>query len=118
MAAAGAKGLVGGQRAGAAGHHRHARWCRARNWVMAKLAELAGSFDALVVFFGDLDSFKSVTDRLGHAAGDEVLATGARRLADRVAYAVDRFDRTSGHISFPGASVGMAFGGSRRLGAD
>jgi diguanylate cyclase (GGDEF)-like protein/PAS domain S-box-containing protein len=58
--------------------------CRNRNWVMARLTELVESCDDLAVIFVDLDDFKSVNDRFGHAAGDQVLTTVAERLRGAV----------------------------------
>jgi diguanylate cyclase (GGDEF)-like protein len=39
---------------------------------------------SLSVVFVDLDHFKAINDRHGHAVGDEVLVEAARRLADRL----------------------------------
>ncbi len=51
--------------------------------------------DALAVFYIDLDGFKAVNDRFGHAAGDAVLAATAERLR-RSVRAADSVARLGG----------------------
>lgn len=49
-----------------------------------EMAHARRSGEPFTLMYLDLDGFKDVNDRFGHAAGDEVLREGARRLAQQV----------------------------------
>jgi two-component system cell cycle response regulator len=84
-------------------HNR--RYAMAQMQVMARQADLL--HEPFVVMLVDLDRFKSVNDRFGHAAGDAVLVEVARRLTISLR-AVDMVARVGGEeflIALPGAGI-------------
>ncbi len=116
-----ALGLLLGWRLAAAAHRRvHAQLSRERDEQIAALtrqvltdpltglpnralvldrlraaaARAVRSGTGFGVLYLDLDGFKAVNDRLGHAAGDDLLAAVALRLRDAV-----RADDTAGRMS-------------------
>ncbi len=52
--------------------------------VLEAIARGARAGQAFAVLFADLDQFKAINDRLGHAAGDQALQEVARRMRDHV----------------------------------
>ncbi len=94
-------------------HNR--RYGEAQLATLAERARAEGAPCAVMVL--DLDHFKSVNDRFGHAAGDAVLVEVARRLAANLRQG-DLLARIGGEeflIALPGAGLGEARGVAERL---
>jgi two-component system cell cycle response regulator len=82
---------------------------------VAERAHAAGKTFAVMVL--DLDRFKAVNDRWGHAAGDAVLVEVARRLGDNLR-AVDLLARIGGEeflVVMPDTGLAEARGAAERL---
>lgn len=94
-------------------HNR--RYALAQLAGMAEAARLEGEGFAVMVV--DLDRFKTVNDRWGHAAGDAVLVGVAHRLAANLRNG-DLLARIGGEeflVALPGATLAEATGVAQRL---
>ena len=77
-----------------------------RRTFMERLTEDLSRHERCTVLFCDLDGFKSVNDRWGHSAGDELLAQAGARLASAVRQGdtVSRFGGDEFLVLLPGAT--------------
>lgn len=88
-----------------------------RRYAVARLQKLASIGGELSVMVLDLDHFKAVNDRFGHAAGDDLLIGMADRLRDALR-APDLLARTGGEefvIALYGAGIEVARIVARRI---
>lgn len=92
-----------------------------RRYAMPQLAEMAQASvqngEDCAVILADLDHFKSVNDRFGHAAGDSVLCEVAKRLRDNLR-SVDMVARIGGEeflIVMPNTTLHEAHSAASRL---
>jgi len=85
---------------------------------LVRVAEQAAARDqSFAVMIADLDHFKGVNDRYGHAAGDAVLVEAATRLRSNLRGS-DMVARIGGEeflIVMPGIDMGQARSAARRL---
>ncbi len=82
---------------------------------MAERARTAGRDFAVMVL--DIDHFKAINDRYGHAVGDKVLTGVAQRLRDNLR-AIDLIARIGGEeflVAMPDTSIAQARGAAERL---
>ena len=84
-----------------------------------RLAALVARGGPFSILFFDLNNFKLVNDRWGHSAGDLVLKTFARRLAQNVrpADTVCRWGGDEFLVILPGCPLAAAFERAKRLAA-
>ena len=88
-----------------------------RRYAMHHLEKMGQSGAGLTVMMLDLDHFKQINDRFGHASGDKVLAAIARRLSAHTQN-TDLLARIGGEeflLAFNGANRAIAFDIGERL---